>query len=154
MAFLSLLLLHHIHPLVGNPVLDIIATKCWTPRQQHDFSCDLCDLFVACGIPWNAASNPQLQIFCKKWITGAEIPDRRALSGSILKERVVDVKGHIKEKVKGKMAMGQCDRWKNVMKMPLVASMITVDYQVQILFLSLGFMLTLFTVQTYYTSMI
>jgi len=58
----------------------------------------------------------------------------------------VDVEGHIKEKVKGKMAMGQCDGWKNVAKMPLVASMIKVDYQVRILYLSLGFMLTLLPV--------
>jgi hypothetical protein len=49
-----------------------------------------------------------------------------------LKEWVADVESDIKKKVKGKMAMGQCDGWKNVAKTPLVASMITVDYQVRI----------------------
>ena len=54
------------------------------------------------------------------------------LAGPILKEHVADVKGEIKKKVKGKMAIGQCDGWKNIAKRPLVVSMITVDYQVRI----------------------
>jgi hypothetical protein len=43
-----------------------------------------------------------------------------------LKEQVADVEGQIKQKVKGNMAMGWYDSWKNVVKTPLVASMITV----------------------------
>jgi hypothetical protein len=66
--------------------LSVVATKRRTPGRQHDFSRDLCDLFVSCGIAWNSASNPQLTLFCKKWIPGAEIPDQRALAGCILKE--------------------------------------------------------------------
>lgn len=110
--------------------LNVVTTKRWTAAQQHDFQHDLCDLFVACGISWNSVSNPQLFLFSKKWIPGAEIPDRRVLARPILKERVADVESEIKKKVKGKMAMGQCDRWKNITKTPLVALMITVEYQV------------------------
>jgi hypothetical protein len=55
--------------------LTVVAMKHWTPGQQHDFTCDLCDLFVTCGIPWNAANNPQTYLFAKKWIPGAEVPD-------------------------------------------------------------------------------
>ena len=108
--------------------LSVVASKSWTPAHQNDFSCDLCDLFVSCGITWNSTSNPQLTLFCKKCIPEAEIPDQRVLAGHILKEWVADVEVQIKQKVKGNMAMGQCDGSKNVMKTPLVASMITVEY--------------------------
>src|SRR5882762_11356171 len=46
----------------------VVGNKRWTPGRQHDFNRDLCDLFVSCGIAWNAASNPQLALFCNKWI--------------------------------------------------------------------------------------
>jgi len=110
----------------------VVGSKRWTPGRQHDFNRDLCDLFVSCGIAWNAASNPQLALFCNKWIPGADIPDRQFLSGQVLKERVADVEGNIKREVAGKMGMGQCDGWKNISKVPLVASMITVEYQVRL----------------------
>ena len=71
--------------------LSVVATKHWTPGCQHEFSCNLCDLFVSCRIVWNFASNPQLVLLCKKWIPGAEITNRWALGGHILKEQVADV---------------------------------------------------------------
>jgi hypothetical protein len=56
--------------------LSVVASKSWTPVCQHDFSCDLCDLFVSGRITWNFTSNPQLILFCKKCIPEAEIPDQ------------------------------------------------------------------------------
>ena len=85
--------------------LSIVMSRCWTPGWQHDLSRDLCDLFVSCGIVWNSASNPQLALFCKKWIPGAEIPDQRALGGCILKERVADVEGQIKNESKSPLRL-------------------------------------------------
>ena len=84
--------------------LSVVASKSWTPVHQHNFSCDLCDLFVSCGITWNSTSNPQLALFYKKCIPEAEIPDQRVLVVHILKEQVADVEGQTKQKVKGNMA--------------------------------------------------
>lgn len=111
--------------------LSVVATKRWTPGQQHSFEKDLCDLFVSCDIRWNVVTNPQMGLFVKKWIPGADLPDRRDLAGSILKEHVREVEGSTKERVKGKLATGQCDGWKNIAKTPLIATVITVEFEVR-----------------------
>ena len=110
----------------------IVSSKRWSPNRQHDFHRNMCDLFVSCGLAWNTASNPQFEIFCRKWIPGSVVPDRRELARRVLTERVRDVEGDIKQRVKGQLATGQCDGWKNIAKMPLIASMITVGCQVSV----------------------
>jgi hypothetical protein len=110
--------------------LQVVVTKQFTPAVQHDLGLDMCNVFVSCGFPWNAAHNPELLKFFQKWLPGAVVPDRHQLSGSFLKERVTQVEGQMKQQVEGKLATGQCDGWKNISKTPLIAMMMTVEYQV------------------------
>ncbi len=114
----------------GQHSFQVVATKRWTPEVRHDFNRDLCDLLVVCGFAWNAVSNPQMKVFFDKWVAGSVLPDRRLLAGPILKERVADVEGEIKKKVKGKLGTGSCDGWKNGSKRPVIASRCNVEFQV------------------------
>jgi hypothetical protein len=84
--------------------------------DQLDFSHDLCKLLVSCGISWNAVSNPEMRLFMGKWIPGVAVQDRRILSGQILDGEVKKVEARVIEKVKGKLATGQCDGWENIAK--------------------------------------
>ena len=54
-------------PLSGRPP--------WTPALQSEFGEDLCKLLIAIRAPWNAANNPQMQLFVQKWVPGAVVPD-------------------------------------------------------------------------------
>jgi hypothetical protein len=102
----------------------------WSTSLQEDFNDDLLKLFVSCGFSWNSASDPQMGLFVEKWIPGAKLPDRRALSGRILDREVERVEARTRERIKGKVATGQCDGWKNVAKTSVVTSMITVEHMV------------------------
>ncbi|KIK73850.1 hypothetical protein PAXRUDRAFT_37062 [Paxillus rubicundulus Ve08.2h10] len=44
-------------------------------------------------------------------------------------EHVIQVEARTQEHVKGGLATGQCDRWKNVAKRALVSSMMSVDFE-------------------------
>jgi hypothetical protein len=100
------------------------------PADQLDFSQDMCKMLVSCGIPWNAVSNPEMQLFMGKWIPGVVVQDRRILSGRILDGEVKKVETKLIEKVKGKLATGQCDGWENIAKTHVITSMITVEHEV------------------------
>jgi hypothetical protein len=89
-------------------------------------------LFVSCRFAWNSANNPQMGLFIEKWIPGAKVPDHKVLSGRILDREVVKVKARTREWVQGKVAIGQCDGWKNVAKTLIVTSMITVEHVVSL----------------------
>jgi hypothetical protein len=102
----------------------------WPSGRQDEFDQDICKLFVSCGFAWNAASNPEMGLFFRKWIPGAMVPDRRSLSGRVLDGEVAKVEARTKERIAGKMATGQCDGWKNVAKTSIVTSMITVEHEV------------------------
>jgi hypothetical protein len=93
----------------------------------------LLKLFVSCGFAWNAASHPQLGLFIEKYIPGARVPDCRALAGQILDGEVAKVEERMKERIKGKVATGQCDGWKNVAKTSVVMLMITVKHEVKLM---------------------
>lgn len=100
-------------------------------RNQGEFEGDLCNWFVACGVLWNAANNPQTRIFSSKWLSDdVVIPDRRILSGRILNEQAKKVEENIKVKVQGKLATGQCDGWKNVAKTSVVTTVMSVENEV------------------------
>ncbi|KAH9001857.1 hypothetical protein EDB86DRAFT_2769004, partial [Lactarius hatsudake] len=51
------------------------------------------------------------------------------LSGRFLDKEVERVEDHLRSKLDGKIATGQCDGWKNIAKASIVASMVTVDYE-------------------------
>ena len=103
------------------------------PADQLEFSQDMCKLLISCGIPWNAVSNPEMQLFMGKWIPGVTIQDQRILSGQILDGEVKKVEARLVEKVKGKLATGQCDGWENIAKTHIITSMITVEHEVSLI---------------------
>jgi hypothetical protein len=51
--------------------------------------------FVAHGIPWNAASNPEMKSFVKRWIPGVTLQDHHILSGHILDGEVAKVDARV-----------------------------------------------------------
>ncbi|KAF8879107.1 hypothetical protein CPB84DRAFT_1751754 [Gymnopilus junonius] len=69
--------------------------------EQVDFEHDVCEWFVACAIPWNAANNPQTQLFSDKWLLkNVFIPDQCILSGRVLDAHVKMVEDRVEGKVK------------------------------------------------------
>lgn len=97
---------------------------------QEEFDRDICDLFVACGFPWNSVTNPILKRFFWRWVPGVVVPSRRTISEHVLLERVIEVEAKAKVDTRGKLAMGQCDGWKNIARMPIVAMLMTTHRQV------------------------
>ncbi|KAF8969026.1 hypothetical protein BDZ97DRAFT_1602531, partial [Flammula alnicola] len=97
-------------------------------REQGKFERDVCEWFVACGIIWNAANNPQMNLFSAKWFPkNGVVPDRRILSGRVLDGHIQKVEDRVEAKVKGKFAMGQCDEWKNIAKTNVITTVMTVE---------------------------
>lgn len=85
---------------------------------------------MANNFSWNSANNPEFIKFKTKWIPGAVVPNRCTLSGSILDCQSQRVETQMRDKLNGKLAMGQCDGWKNNAKASVVAMMVTVDNEV------------------------
>lgn len=71
-----------------------------------------------------------MRLFVDKWIPGAIIPDRRTLSGPILDREAAKVEDKLKLKLKGRKATFQTDGWKNKAKQAIVATMVSVDFEV------------------------
>jgi hypothetical protein len=78
-------------------------------ERQKEFLQNMCRLLVSCGILWNAASNPQMHDFVSRWIPGVVVQDRQILSSQILDAEVKKMEERIIVKMKGRLAMGQCD---------------------------------------------
>ena len=109
----------------------------WDAACQEDFATDLCKLFIACGVAWNVAENPQFQLFFEKRLPKADIPDRRSLSGKYLNKVSDEATGMVRKSVRNKLAMGQCDGWKNVAKTNVVSTVMSVSHKVSIFILLL-----------------
>lgn len=100
---------------------------------QKDFAADLCRMFVALNLAWNAAANPELKGFFARWLPNLRVPDRRSLSGPLLRAEKQKAAERVKSKVHGQLAMLQCDGWKNVARMNVLTSMMTVNNEVHAL---------------------
>ncbi|KAJ7874609.1 ribonuclease H-like domain-containing protein, partial [Mycena leptocephala] len=99
----------------------------WSTEQQAEFGADLCKLFVTCGWSWNAVANPELKLFFEKYLPAAELPDRRVLSGSILKTEANKVIVATRQKIQGKLATYSEDGWKNIAHTHVDTSMLNVE---------------------------
>lgn len=106
------------------------SDKAWDEAGYIEFSEDLCRLFVACGIAWNAADNTEMWIFLEKWIPGVWVPRRCSLAGRFLDREVEKVESWMKDIVAGKDGTIQCDGWKNVAKTPVTTSVMMVEKEV------------------------
>jgi hypothetical protein len=101
-------------------------------EQQKRFESDLCKLWVANGWSWNSVNNPQTHDFFQKWRPEANLPDRHKLSGSVLKGELETANAAMHETIKGQIATGMSDGWKNIKRTSLLASMLSVDYKASV----------------------
>jgi hypothetical protein len=115
---------------VDGPGSSSLVEKLWDPPLQQEFGEDLCKLLIATRSSWNTAHNPQLRLFVDKWIPGAIVPDRRTLSGPILDREAGKVEEKLKLKLKERKGTFQTDGWKNKAKQAIVATMVSVDFEV------------------------
>ncbi len=76
------------------------------------------------------AHNPQVRSFVGKWIPGMIVPDCQTLSGSILDREARKVEEKLKLVLKGRKATLQTNGWKNKAKQAIVATMVSVDFEV------------------------
>ncbi|KAF9494661.1 hypothetical protein BDN71DRAFT_1392892, partial [Pleurotus eryngii] len=107
--------------------LTVVSSAPWNKTQKQEYEADLCHLFVALNLPWNAVSNPEFQSFTSKYIPSASNPDRKALSGRILDKEVALVTTLTKSVVQGKYGTGVVDGWKNIAKESLQATGFNVE---------------------------
>jgi hypothetical protein len=110
-----------------QPTFEVTTKFKWTDTLTKAFQTDLCKLFVDRNYAFNGIDGYQWQAFSAKWMNNAPLPSRHSLSGNILKGIVKKVDGEMKDAVKNKMGMGQCDGWKNVARDSVIATMVTVD---------------------------
>ena len=139
LLFSAPILNHMERPLKRNRVLSFTAgpdgslnlvERVWNPSQQQEFGEDFCRLLIATRSSWNTANNPQMRLFVEKWIPGAIVPDRRTLSGPILDREAGKVEEKLKLKLKWRKSTFQTDGWKNKAKHAIVATMVSVDFEV------------------------
>ncbi|KAF8960686.1 ribonuclease H-like domain-containing protein, partial [Flammula alnicola] len=95
---------------------------------QGEFGEDICKVLVSTGVAFNVLSNPEVELFVQKWIPGAVVPDRREISGPILRKEAEKVIVKTQKATNGKLATYQCDGWKNIAKTALITSMMQVNY--------------------------
>ncbi|KAG8723267.1 hypothetical protein FRC09_004049 [Ceratobasidium sp. 395] len=118
---------------IGSDGQPAIRSGPLSTSEQESFDRDICDLFVACGFAWFELENPIFKDFCRKWIPGTSVPHRQAISHRVLPERVAEVEAEAKLSTRGKLAMGQCDGWKNIAHSPVVGMLMTVQAKAYIL---------------------
>jgi hypothetical protein len=118
--------LTNFRPLTKRP-----RTSSLNPLLQQEFGEDFCKLLIATRSSWNTAQNPQMRLFVDKWIPGAIVPDRRTLSGPILDREAGKVEEKLKLKLKEWKATFQTDGWKNKAKQAIIATMVSVDFEVR-----------------------
>lgn len=109
----------------SSPGLTLLSKE-----QQKRFESDLCKLWVANGWAWNGVIQPQTRIFFRDWVPGAKLPDRHKLSGPILRSEVEASNSAMHDDIKGRIAIGMSDGWKNIKRDSLLATMLSVDYKV------------------------
>lgn len=125
---------HASRPLKRKRTVESDFDDAWTERKHAEFSEDMCRLFIACGIAWNSADNPEMRLFLEKWIPGVRVPGRRVLAGRLLDGEVEKIEAKTRDKVNGKDATIQCDGWKNVAKTPVTTSVMTVEREVSFMY--------------------
>ena len=109
-----------------------LVERVWNASLQQEFGEDFCRLLIATRSSWNTANNPQTRLFIEKWIPGAIVPDRCTLSGPILDREAGKVEEKLKLKLKGRKSTFHTDRWKNKAKHAIVATMVSVDFEVSV----------------------
>jgi len=107
-------------------------------KLQRRYQKDFCRVLIGINAAWCAADNLVFREFLGTWVDRpVSLPNRRAVSGHVLTSVVESVQEKVAKVMKGKMATGQCDGWKNIAKSALVSSVMTVDSTVSHLAMSM-----------------
>jgi hypothetical protein len=118
------------HEVASDDIRTLVKTH--SPAElQEEFSADICKLFITINAAWAAANNPGFHRFIHKWIgPQVVVQDWHIISGRVLDKEMQKVEEGVVCKVKGKLATGQCDGWKNIAKTSLVSLMMSVENEV------------------------
>ncbi|KAG8703967.1 hypothetical protein FRC11_010315, partial [Ceratobasidium sp. 423] len=102
-------------------------------EQQEEFATDLLNVISACGLSFYTVNHPVFKNFLMKYARGVHVPCQQILAGRVLDKQVSRAEEYIKEHTRGKLAMRQCDGWKNIARTPVIAVMMTVEGQPYVL---------------------
>jgi hypothetical protein len=102
----------------------------WNDEMTHAFNKDIIRFIASSNSSFNIVSNPSFQHIMRKWAGNPPLATRQALRQKYLKEVVEEVEQDARQEMEGKLAMGQCDGWKNVAKASLVVILATVEDRV------------------------
>ncbi|KAJ2994399.1 hypothetical protein NUW54_g7557 [Trametes sanguinea] len=104
-----------------------------SPDLQAEFQTDVCKLLLSGNCAFRLTELPYWHHFFKKWVPGAELPTRHAVSGRILDAEAERVLEGMKMHLAGRYATGQSDGWKSISKTSIIASMVNAEYEPYIL---------------------
>ena len=110
--------------------LTLQTTQTQSSTQQTRFEEYICRIACSNGWSWNSLNNPEFLEMIAEIRPDLKVPNRHALGGRLLESQVMNAKTQLKNHVQSGLATGMCDGWKNVSKTSLLASMATVNYQV------------------------
>ena len=116
-----------------HPDPSIAEVDTWAYSLRNEFQTDVLKLCIASNIAFRAVEVPYFQHFFKKWIPGAPLPTRQALSDRLLKKESRRVIDGMKLHLKGRYGTGQTDGWKSITRSNIIASMVNAEYEVRAL---------------------
>ncbi|KAJ7875062.1 ribonuclease H-like domain-containing protein [Mycena leptocephala] len=89
----------------------IPGAKRFKKDNQNAFESDILKFWTALNASFNSIEHPFVRHFFEKWVPGADIPGRDALSGRILDAEVLSIEAGRKSEMKDELAMGSVDGW-------------------------------------------
>ncbi|KAJ6618926.1 ribonuclease H-like domain-containing protein [Mycena sp. CBHHK59/15] len=89
----------------------IPGAKRFKKDNQNAFESDILKFWTALNASFNSIEHPFVCHFFEKWVPGADIPGRDALSGRILDAEVLSIEAGRKSEMKDELATGSVDGW-------------------------------------------
>ncbi|KAJ7826527.1 hypothetical protein B0H13DRAFT_1657501, partial [Mycena leptocephala] len=89
----------------------IPGAKRFKKDNQSAFESDILKFWTALNASFNSIEHPFVRHFFEKWVPGADIPGRDALSGRILDAEVLSIEAGRKSEMKDELATGSVDGW-------------------------------------------
>ncbi|KAJ6595464.1 ribonuclease H-like domain-containing protein, partial [Mycena sp. CBHHK59/15] len=87
------------------------GAKRFKKDHQKDFESDILKFWTALNASFNSVEHPFVRHWFEKWVPGADVPGREALSGRILDKEVSLIEAGRKSEMKGELATGLVDGW-------------------------------------------
>lgn len=89
----------------------IPGAKRFKKDNQSVFESDILKFWTALNTSFNSIEHPFVRHFFEKWVPGAVIPGRDALSGRILDAEVLSIEAGRKSEMKDELATASVDGW-------------------------------------------